>query len=95
MRENFELASKDFGFVFHSPFSLTDSVSVFGNIENYGSKNGAVICLTSAPDFFVDQDVIAWCEQMECFVSFLNIELLQGTYNVSYFREMLRDWGKY
>ena len=64
-------------------------------IENYGSKNGTVICLTSPPDFPTDQFVIDWCKQMECFVSFISIEPLLGEYKASYFREMLRDWGKY
>lgn len=95
VREKFVLAAKDFGFVFHSPFVLTDTLSVFGYIENYGSKNGTVICLTSPPDFSVNQDVIEWCEQMECFVSFINIEPLLGEYKTSFFRELLHDWGKY
>lgn len=94
-REKFELAAKDFGFVFHSPFALTDTLSAFGYIENYGSKNGAVICLTSAPDYLIDHSVIDWCNQKECFVSFISIQPLLGEYNASYFAEMLRDWGKH
>ena len=94
-REKFELASKDFGFTFHSPFALTDNLSVFGYIENYGSKNGGIVCLTTSPDAPVNPDVINWCRQMECFCSFISIEPLLGEYKTSYFREMLRDWGKY
>ena len=33
-REKFESAAKDFDFVFHSPFALTDELSAFGYIEN-------------------------------------------------------------
>ncbi|MBO5323653.1 MAG: hypothetical protein J6A88_06105 [Oscillospiraceae bacterium] len=97
-REQFELAAEDFGFVFHSPFALTDNLSVFGYIENYGSKNGVVVCLTSPLDFSTNQEVhevINWCKQMECFCSFISIEPLLREYKTSYFREMLRDWGKY
>ncbi len=94
-RKKFELAAKEFGFVFHSPFALTDSLSAFGYIENYGSKNGTVICLTSPPDFPTDQVVIDWCKQMEYFVSFVNIEPLLTEYKASYFRETLRDWGRF
>ena len=94
-RRKFELAAKDFNFVFHSPFVLTDALSSFGYIENYGSKNGVVICLTDPPDFSTNQAVIDWCKQMDCFYSFVNIEPLLGKYKTSYFREMLRDWGKY
>ena len=91
----FELAANEFGFVFHSPFVLSDNLSVFGYIENYGSKNGAVICLTYPPDFPTNQEVLDLCKQMERFVSFLNIESLLGEYSSSYFGEMLQDWGKY
>lgn len=94
-KEKFILAAKDFGFVFHSPFALTDNLSVFGYIENYGSKNGVVVCLTSSPDFSTNQEVINCCKQMDCFCSFISIEPLLGEYKASYFREMLRDWGKY
>ena len=95
VREKFGLAAKNFGFLFHSPFALTDTLSAFGYIEHYGSKNGVVICLTAPPNFSTNQAVIDWCNQMECFVSFINIEPLLGEYKNSYFREMLRDWGKY
>ena len=94
-REKFELAAKEFGFVFHSPYALTDTLSVFGYIENYGSENGVVISLTAPPDFLTNQVVIDWCKQTECFHSSINIEPLLGGYKSSYFREMLRDWGKY
>ncbi len=94
-REQFKLAAMDFDFIFHSPFALTDTLSAFGYIENYGSKNGVVICLTAPPDFSINQKVIDWCKQMDCFVSFVSIEPLLGEYKPSYFRQMLRDWGKY
>lgn len=95
VREKFELAAKEFYFVFHSPYALTDTLSVFGYIENYGSKNGVAICLTVPPDFATSKEVTASCKQKEIFVSFINIEPLLGKYKPSYFREMLREWGKY
>jgi len=94
-RENFMIASEYFGFKFHSPFALTDELTVFGYIENYGSKNGAVICLFESPNYEIDKKVISWCKEMDCFYSFIDIEPLLGGYSTSYFREMLRDWGKY
>ena len=94
-REKFERAAREFGFVFHSPFDLTDTLSVFGYIENYGSKNGTVICLDHDEDLRVDPDVSAWCKEMECFCSFINIDPLLEEYKPSYFRAMLRDWGKF
>ncbi len=74
---------------------MTDTLSAFGYIENYGSKNGVVICLDFCGDSFTDPAVRAWCEEMGCFCSFINIEPLLGEYKTSYFKEMLRDWGKY
>lgn len=94
-RLHFSLASEEFGFEFESPFTLTDELEAFGYISNYGSKNGVVICLTAPPDFLTDARVADWCKEMDCFYSFLNIELLAEKYNRSYFREILRDWGKY
>ena len=94
-RENFILASKDFDFVFYSPFILTDTLASFGFIENYGSKNGTVVCLTSPTDFRPDPKIVEWCEQNKCFWSFINVETLLGEYKRSYFRELLRDWGRY
>ena len=95
VRRNFVLASKDFDFEFVIPFKLTDELIAFGYISNYGSKNGTVICLTTPCDFPEYNKVVDWCKEQDCFCSFLNIELLDGEYNRSYFREMLRDWGKY
>lgn len=94
-RRNFILASEEFGFEFVSPFNLTNEIEVFGYISNYGSKNGVVVCLTTPPDFLIDNRVADWCKETDCFYSFLNIELLAGEYKRSYFQEILRDWGKY
>lgn len=94
-RHNFVLASEEFGFEFVSPFALTDEIEAFGYIPNYGSKNGVVICLTTPIDSLFDNRVADWCKAMDCFYSYLNIEWLTGEYKRSYFRGMLRDWGKY
>lgn len=97
-RENFILASNDFGFTFHSPFPLTDILSAFGYIESYGSANGVIVCLGDFSEEYTSttyRDVIDWCKEMDCFFSLLNIKPLLGEYKRSYFSEMLRDWGKY
>ena len=64
-RHNFILASEEFGFEFVSPFNLTDEIEVFGYISNYGSKNGVVICLTTPPDYFIDNRVVDWCKEAD------------------------------
>ena len=94
-RHNFALAAEEFGFEFESPFSLNDDVEAFGYISNYGSKNGVVICLIAPPDYLTDKKVIEWCKENERFYSSLSIEPLIGEYKRSYFRELLRDWGRY
>ena len=94
-RQKFERESKEFGFVFHSPFMLTDSLAAFGYVQNYGSKNGVVVCLISPPDYLRNREIVEWCKQAECFCTFVNIEPLLKEYDASYFRAMLRDWGKF
>ena len=92
-RENFELAAKEFGLIFHSPYMLTDTISAFGHIENYGSKNGSIIVLIAPPGFQANQGISEWCERNNFFCSFVNIQPLIGVYDASYFKEMLQDWG--
>ena len=74
-RHNFALASEEFGFEFVSPFNLTDEIEVFGYISNYGSKNGVVVCLTTPPDFLIDNRVADWCKETDCYYSFLLLSL--------------------
>ncbi len=95
VREKFRLAATDFGFSFCSPIELGETFSAFGYIEKYGSKNGVVISLFSDSDYLVDKEVKAWCKKNGVFYSCINIQPLLGEYKPSYFREMLRDWGKF
>ena len=95
VRQNFILAAEEFGFEFESPFTLTDDLEVFGYIPNYGSKNGVVICLKEPSDCLHDRRVLDWCREMDCFYSCLNVDFYSQEYKRSYFREMLRDWGKF
>lgn len=97
-RAQFEQAAKDFGFRFYSPFTLSDTVSAFGFIEDYGSESGTIICFMSlSGDSLCDKDQLMlcrkWRDEIGCFYSFINPEMLQGDYKTSYFRAMLRDLG--
>ena len=95
--QNFSLAAQEFDFKFQEPFVINEELRAFGHITKYGSKNGTVICLCSPPDYSVDREkeILDWCQENGFYCSFLNAELLTGEYNRSYFRDMLRDWGKY
>ena len=95
IRNNFLLAAQDFGFEFESPFSLADGLEAFGYIPYYGSKNGVIICLDSSMNSEIDQRIFEWCREMECFRSVLSMEFYAHEYKRSYFREMLRDWGRF
>ena len=97
IEENFRLAAAEFGFNFQRFFEMDNGVTAFGHISNYGSKNGTVIFLMSPPDFDTEnkKQIAAWCESHQMFFSFLNADLLTGEYRRSYFREMLRDWGRF
>ena len=95
IRSNCLRAAEDFGFEFESPFSLTDGLEVFGYIPNYGSENGAVICLDSSMNPEADQRIHEWRKEMECFRSTLSTDFYAAEYNRSDFREMLRDWGRF
>ncbi len=94
-REQFETAARDLGFSFISPAVLTDSLSAFAYLPDYGSPNGTVICLTSSSERHAYHDVISWCQENGFFWSVLSIEPLLGEYHAAYFREMLRDWGRF
>ena len=95
IRNNFLRAAEDFGVEFESPFSLADGLEVFGYIPNYGSRNGAVICLDSSMNPEAAQRIHEWCKEMECFCSTLSTEFYAVEYKRSVFREMLRDWGRF
>ena len=95
IRNNFLRAAEDFDFEFESPFSLTDELEAFGYIPNYGSENGVVIGLASSTGTGIDPRIADWCKKMNCFYSVLSIEFYAQEYKRSYFREMLRDWGRF
>ena len=92
--ENFRIAASEFEFDFIENISLDEGITAFGYIPQYGSKNGAIICLTAPPDFPPDKKVAQWCNDNGYFCSLLNIQFLTGNYDRSYFKEMLNDWGK-
>ena len=83
----------DFDFI-ESPF-LDDGISAFGYISGYGSSKGTVIDLLSLPEDVPNETLLLWCEKNGYYCSFLNVQPLMNGYRRSYFREMLRDWGRY
>lgn len=93
--DNFRRAASEFGFDFIENIQLAEGVSAFGYIPDYGSRNGAIICLTEPSDFHTDECVWEWCEANGYFCASLNAEPLTGAYDRAYFREMLRDWRLY
>lgn len=94
VRDNFERAARDFGFVFTSPFQLQNGQTAFAHIDRYGSEKGTVILLAFPPAFDAERGIRAQCEAEGFFCSTLNAELLTTKYSHTYFHEMLRDWGR-
>ena len=95
IEDNFRTAAEEFDFTFQRPFALGNGIAVFGHISNYGSKNGTAILLMSLSDDETRKAAFAWCEAHQMFCSSLNPAFLTGEYRRSYFREMLRDWGRF
>ena len=91
----FQTAARDFGFDFIESPLLEEGISAFGYVSSYGSKKGTVIDLFSSPDDSPNEELLLWCEKNGYHCSFLNIQPLLEGYHRSYFREMLRDWGRY
>lgn len=96
-RSNWNRASLKLFFKLITPYFADidgDSYEIFAFLPEYGSINGAIICLTSAPLFETDNVIIRWAKRVEVFYSFVNVEDFQ-IYNEDYFREMLTDWVKF
>lgn len=95
VRASFEQAAQDFDFTFTSPYELPGGLTAFAHIDHYGSEKGTVIFLVFPPDFEVQEGAVAKCKAEGFFSSYLNVELLLNGYSRAYFREMLRDWGRF
>ena len=97
IEKSFRMAAEEFDFTFERPFVLSGGITAFGHISDYGSRNGTVIFLISPPDYNTEnrKQVNEWCEANQMFYSYLNAEQLTGDYRRSYFREMLRDFGRF
>jgi hypothetical protein len=96
-RENWIKASLSLRFRLVTPYFVDVNgikKEVFAFLPEYGSSNGVIICLTSAPDFETDRDIINWAKENKFFYSFINIESCQK-YDEDYFRDALEDWVKY
>lgn len=93
-REKFNMASKEFGFKFISPYCLDEKrdLYTFGYMPEYGCDNGAVVCLMYETNECTNSDITKYCVEHEMFYSFLNAELLFGKYDREYFVELLEDW---
>ena len=96
-RENWLRASKELSFEIITPILLkTNGIAKkgFAYLPEYGSPNGIVVELITAPDYKADNHIVKWAKLKNCFYSFINIEELL-IYDQSYFRELLEDWKKF
>jgi hypothetical protein len=94
-RETWILASKELGFRILTPYDLNCSgmkKEVFAFIPDYGGPMGMVINLISSPEFNTDSEIIDCAKIYGYYYSFINVEFCL-TYNETYFKECLSDWG--
>ena len=95
VRKNWQLASEKLKFKLISPYKVNlgnGEKQFFAYLPDYGSSNGMVLGLTSAPEFNTDSELIKWAKQNECFYSFLNVDNYY-TYDEDVFLEALQDWS--
>lgn len=92
--KNLLRASKEIGFKAISPYSIevgNSRIEVFAFLPDYGSLNGAVVDLTSDPNFETNGVLSSWAKKNGIFISFLNLQRIIN-YDEGYFREILDDW---
>ncbi|MEO0553899.1 MAG: hypothetical protein AAF149_11895 [Bacteroidota bacterium] len=95
LRKNWQLASKRLNFKLVSPYNVNSDgyeMEFFAFLPEYGSSNGMVLGLTSAPEFNTDSELIKWAKESECSYSFLNVDDYSA-YNEAIFLEALQDWN--
>ena len=96
-QENWVKASLSLSFKIITPYAIYIrglKKDVFAFLPEYGSVIGTIINLTSPPNYEVDQDVIEWAKEKQCFYSFISIDDCQK-YDEDYFKEILEDWIRY
>jgi len=92
-RNNWLKAADELSFNFTTPFEiLIENVEkeVFGYLPDYGSSNGTIVELMEGPQK-IDITLSNWAKENKIFLSYCNIDTFLE-YNVSYFREILKDW---
>jgi hypothetical protein len=96
-RVNWIKASVDLNFKIVTPYQILVNGrkdDAFAFLPGYGSPNGTLVNLVSAPEFKVDVDIVKLAKELNCHYSFINIESCLE-YNKYFFQETLEDWMKY
>ncbi|HET7001558.1 MAG TPA: hypothetical protein VFI33_09625 [Puia sp.] len=92
-RNNWLKAAEELDFNITTPFEiLVGNVEkeVFGYLPDYGSQNGAIVELMEVSQE-TDNTLSDWARDNKVFLSYCNINTFL-VYDVSYFREILKDW---
>ena len=90
-------ASEEIGFSMETPFYFCldgEEKKAFAYLKEYGSENGMVLGLTKSPEYDLDQAIIEWANENNCYYSFLNIDSA-NSYTTNGILDCLLDWGKF
>lgn len=96
-RANWRKASSELCFEFISPYIIEvngERREAFAFLPEYGSPNGTIICLTYAPNYTIDNEIIKWAQENKLFYSFIDIKD-SLYYDKDYLTQTLEDWIKY
>lgn len=96
-RKNWIDASKNFMFELVTPYFIEidgNEKEIFAFLPKYGSLNGTIVCLISAPNFEIDSELSQWADKNNFYCSFVNIKKFIN-FDESSFKEILNDWMKY
>ncbi|TKG87736.1 hypothetical protein EYV94_27975 [Puteibacter caeruleilacunae] len=96
-RKNWLIASKKLNFKIVTPYEVKTSEwtkTVFAFLPEYGSKNGALVCLMHRPLYELDDELYKWARDNGIFCSFIPDGAFQS-YDEDEFLEVLEDWHKF
>ncbi len=93
VRSNWLRAAQELNFEIITPYTISidgNNKEVFAFLPEYGSKQGAIVCLTSfSDDNDIYKEVIQWAGINQIFCSLIGP---LSVYDKEYFIDILEDW---
>lgn len=101
VRSNWLRAAHELNFKIITPYNINidgNNKEVFAFLPDYGSEQGAIVCLSAEPDCnwhiksSDHKEIWTWGIANERFVSIINIANEELVYDKEYFIDILEDW---